>query len=55
LLHHIRTTLPDIKQKISSGLAKYTLELGQLGDPVDESANLVSASEMKYWVAYRIG
>jgi vacuolar protein sorting-associated protein 1 len=33
-MHHIKNTLPDIKSKISSGLAKYQQELAQLGDPM---------------------
>lgn len=32
LMHHIKNTLPEIKAKIQSSLAKYQLELGQLGD-----------------------
>lgn len=32
LLHHIRSTLPEIKQKISANLAKYQAELLALGD-----------------------
>lgn len=35
LLHHIRTTLPEIKQKICLNLQKYQLELSQLGDVND--------------------
>ncbi|KAI9209699.1 Dynamin central region-domain-containing protein [Polychytrium aggregatum] len=34
LMHHIRNTLPEIKTKISAGLARYTQELAQLGDPL---------------------
>ena len=30
-MHHIRATLPDIKQRISSQLAKYNAELQSLG------------------------
>ncbi|KAK9448685.1 Dynamin central region-domain-containing protein [Limtongia smithiae] len=32
LMHHIKATLPDIKQRISSTLSKYQSELMQLGD-----------------------
>jgi len=38
LMHHIRNTLPEIKAKIQAGLAKYTAELQQLGDPVIEDS-----------------
>jgi len=31
LMHHIKTTLPDIKQKISQSLTKYENELASLG------------------------
>ncbi|KAG0186065.1 vacuolar protein sorting-associated protein 1 [Apophysomyces sp. BC1034] len=45
LMHHIRNTLPEIKAKIQSALAKYQQELLQLGDPLGDSsahqANLV--------------
>ena len=32
LLHHIRSTLPEIKQKIQNSLVKYQSELASLGD-----------------------
>ncbi|KAK9463595.1 Dynamin central region-domain-containing protein [Lipomyces oligophaga] len=32
LMHHIKATLPDIKQRIQTTLAKYQGELSQLGD-----------------------
>ncbi len=35
LLHHIRTTLPEIKQRISTSLQKYLSELTTLGDITD--------------------
>ncbi|CAO3595503.1 unnamed protein product [Absidia cylindrospora] len=45
LMHHIRTTLPEIKSKIQATLTKYEQELLQLGDPLEEGksgqANLV--------------
>ncbi|KAG5438779.1 hypothetical protein PCANB_002499 [Pneumocystis canis] len=42
LMHHIRNTLPEIKAKISSALAKYQSELTQLGDSLlGNSANIV--------------
>ncbi|KAJ3385530.1 vacuolar protein sorting-associated protein 1 [Entophlyctis sp. JEL0112] len=34
LMHHIKNTLPEIKAKINSGLAKYQQELLSLGDPM---------------------
>jgi replication fork clamp-binding protein CrfC len=36
LMHHIRSTLPEIKAKIQSALAKYEQELAQLGDPIGD-------------------
>jgi vacuolar protein sorting-associated protein 1 len=33
-MHHIKTTLPDIKARIQSSLQKYTTELNQLGDSI---------------------
>ncbi|KAF0395535.1 Vacuolar protein sorting-associated protein 1 [Gigaspora margarita] len=39
LMHHIRNTLPEIKAKIQAVLAKYQIELQQLGDPLDEGLN----------------
>ncbi|KAL7745980.1 vacuolar protein sorting-associated protein 1 [Sorochytrium milnesiophthora] len=40
LLHHIKNTLPEIKTRIQSALAKFQGELQQLGDPMDDlSAN----------------
>ncbi|KAJ3042803.1 vacuolar protein sorting-associated protein 1 [Rhizophlyctis rosea] len=39
LMHHIRNTLPEIKAKIQAGLAKYTAELMQLGDPITEDGS----------------
>lgn len=36
-MHHIRNTLPDIKQRISQQLAKYTQELAALGGPMGET------------------
>lgn len=37
LMHHIRSTLPDIKARISQQLAKYTAELAALGGPMGET------------------
>lgn len=37
LMHHIRNTLPDIKARISSQLAKYSAELTALGGPMGET------------------
>ncbi|RKP13150.1 Dynamin central region-domain-containing protein [Piptocephalis cylindrospora] len=36
LMHHIRSTLPEIKAKIQQMLGKYQMELLQLGDPLGE-------------------
>lgn len=33
-MHHIRTSLPEIKSKIQAALLKYQQELLQLGDPL---------------------
>ncbi|KAJ1514230.1 vacuolar protein sorting-associated protein 1 [Coelomomyces lativittatus] len=44
LLHHIKNTLPEIKNRIQVTLQKYLLELQQLGDPLDDPAT--SASNM---------
>ncbi|KAL7274959.1 vacuolar protein sorting-associated protein 1 [Rhizina undulata] len=42
LMMHIKQTLPDIKGRISSSLAKYTAELSQLGDSLlGNSANII--------------
>ncbi|ETS64814.1 hypothetical protein PaG_00779 [Moesziomyces aphidis] len=37
LMHHIRNTLPDIKNKIGSQLAKFQAELASLGGPMGEN------------------
>ena len=37
LMHHIRNTLPDIKQRIGQQLQKYTAELNSLGGPMGET------------------
>ncbi|KAI9221628.1 Dynamin central region-domain-containing protein [Blastocladiella britannica] len=36
LLHHIKNTLPEIKQRIAAALQRYQAELAQLGDPIDD-------------------
>ncbi|KAI9178885.1 vacuolar protein sorting-associated protein 1 [Blastocladiella emersonii ATCC 22665] len=36
LLHHIKTTLPEIKQRIAGALQRYQGELMQLGNPVED-------------------
>lgn len=43
LLHHIKSTLPDIKARIHSQLSKYQVELGQLGgnELLGSSSNVV--------------
>jgi dynamin 1-like protein len=38
-MHHIRNTLPEIKAKIQTALAKYQQELLQLGDPLSDGSN----------------
>ncbi|CDH48771.1 vacuolar dynamin-like gtpase [Lichtheimia corymbifera JMRC:FSU:9682] len=37
LMHHIKNTLPEIKSKIQTALAKYQQELLQLGDPLNDN------------------
>ncbi|SPO25863.1 probable VPS1 - member of the dynamin family of GTPases [Ustilago trichophora] len=37
LMHHIRNTLPDIKNKIGTQLAKFQAELASLGGPLGEA------------------
>lgn len=44
LMHHIKATLPDIKQKISQNLSKYEAELASLGGPQGESNNVSRSS-----------
>ncbi|KAI9144679.1 Dynamin central region-domain-containing protein [Paraphysoderma sedebokerense] len=39
LMHHIKSTLPEIKNKIQSTLLKYQQELQQLGDPLEDIAS----------------
>jgi len=43
LMHHIKSSLPDIKARIQSQLAKYTAELQSLGGPLGDgnSGNIV--------------
>lgn len=43
LMHHIRTTLPDIKARISQNLQKFNAELLSLGGPQGDgsSGNIV--------------
>lgn len=41
LLNHIRTTLPDIKNRIDLNLKKYQTELGALGPPTQGSSSSV--------------
>jgi vacuolar protein sorting-associated protein 1 len=36
LMHHIRSTLPDIKQRITQQLQKYNAELVTLGGPLGD-------------------
>ena len=51
---HIKNTLPDIKQRISSSLAKYTAELNQLGDSMlGNSANIVLQIITEFCNEYR--
>lgn len=40
LMHHIRNTLPEIKSKIQSSLAKYQSELASLGGPMGEGSSV---------------
>ncbi|KAL9638595.1 MAG: hypothetical protein Q9164_001461 [Protoblastenia rupestris] len=54
LMMHIKNTLPDIKQRISSSLAKYTAELNQLGDSMlGNSANIVLQIITEFCNEYR--
>ncbi|ORY03883.1 vacuolar sorting protein 1 [Basidiobolus meristosporus CBS 931.73] len=56
LLQHIRATLPNIKIKIQSILARYQAELAQLGDPIDdngEQANAVLSIITEFCNEYR--
>ncbi|KAM3581270.1 vacuolar protein sorting-associated protein 1 [Umbelopsis sp. WA50703] len=57
LMYHIRSTLPEIKAKIQAALAKYQLELGQLGDPLGNSsahqANLVLSIITEFCTEFR--
>ncbi|KAI8578463.1 hypothetical protein K450DRAFT_246942 [Umbelopsis ramanniana AG] len=57
LMYHIRSTLPEIKAKIQAALAKYQLELGQLGDPLGDSsahqANLVLSIITEFCTEFR--
>ncbi|GJE87963.1 dynamin family GTPase [Phanerochaete sordida] len=39
LMHHIRATLPDIKQRISTQLQKYNAELMTLGGPMGDQSS----------------
>lgn len=51
---HIKNTLPDIKQRISSSLGKYTAELNQLGDSMlGNSANIVLQIITEFCNEYR--
>ena len=44
-MHHIRATLPDIKQRITTQLQKYNAELMSLGGPMgDQSSSSVVLS-----------
>jgi dynamin 1-like protein len=56
-MYHIRSTLPEIKAKIQAALAKYQLELGQLGDPLGDSsahqANLVLSIITEFCTEFR--
>ncbi|MDI1485827.1 MAG: vacuolar protein sorting-associated protein 1 [Ramalina farinacea] len=54
LMMHIKNTLPDIKQRISSSLGKYTAELNQLGDSMlGNSANIVLQIITEFCNEYR--
>lgn len=44
LLHHIKSTLPDIKMRIDHLLKKYTLELSVLGPELEESPASIALS-----------
>ena len=54
LMMHIKNTLPDIKQRIASSLAKYTAELNQLGDSMlGNSGNIVLQIITEFCNEYR--
>lgn len=54
LMMHIKNTLPDIKQRISSSLAKYTAELKQLGDSMmGNSSNIIIQIITEFCTEYR--
>lgn len=42
-MHHIKATLPEIKQRIASSLAKYQAELSSLGGAMGEGNNVRKA------------
>lgn len=44
LLHHIKSTLPDIKMRIEHSLKKYTQELSVLGPELEESPTSIALS-----------
>jgi dynamin 1-like protein len=48
-MHHIKTTLPEIKAKIQSGLQNYENELIQLGDPVDSGSSVCSTNTLSLY------
>ncbi len=41
LRHHIKSTLPDIKNKVNISLAQYRKELSQLGEPISGSESAI--------------
>ncbi|KAG8529888.1 vacuolar protein sorting-associated protein 1 [Bacidia gigantensis] len=54
LMMHIKNTLPDIKQRIATSLAKYSAELNQLGDSMlGNSANIVLQIITEFCNEYR--
>ncbi|KAL9071499.1 MAG: hypothetical protein Q9161_004216 [Pseudevernia consocians] len=54
LMMHIKNTLPDIKNRISTSLQKYTVELNQLGDSMlGNSANIVLQIITEFCNEYR--
>jgi vacuolar protein sorting-associated protein 1 len=54
-MHHIRATLPDIKQRISQQLAKFNAELMSLGGPHGDSngANVVLNTITEFTADFR--
>jgi hypothetical protein len=53
-MHHIKSTLPDIKQKITQTLTKYEQELASLGGAAGEGNNVRFPSSMGTTMSHRL-